>query len=417
MMKQLIIALQAARPRLAAIHADGAAVAAHRSTRLFVKLLMLPVLLLTVACAECPALFASSSGGMQATTGGSQIVPAAHPTPPYADGRPTAKYRLYAKDAGIVYRYGSGPGRCDYLGARDVWLWRFKNTYYMNYDGAGPKGWLACLATSKDLLHWTPHGPVLSFGPPGSGDSASASYGTTYRKGNKWYMYYLGTPHVTPAPDFIPAFPYQTFTAWSRSPEGPWIKLKNVIPFKPTPHTYYSATASPGQIIRYHGQYLMFFSASTANPIYRTIGIARTRNLAGAWTIDPKPILPPREQIENTSLYFEPTSKTWFLFTDHISLRHGLEYTGAIWVYWSHKLTHWNPAHKAIVLDHHNCKWSPYIIGLPSVLKVGNRLAVIYDGNTQRSLPGGFASNMKRDIGLAWLKLPLRLPDAAKRIK
>lgn len=370
--------------------------------------------MLTLLATGCRALYASSSAGMRDVSGGSQIVPASHPTPPYADGRPTAKYRLYAKDAGIVYRYGSGPNRCDYLGARDVWLWRFKHTYYMNYDGAGPQGWLACLATSKNLLHWTPHGPVLSFGPPGSGDSASASYGTTFRDGKKWYMFYLGTPHTTPAPDFIPAFPYQTFTAWSRSPTGPWIKLKNVIPFKPTPHTYYSATASPGQIIPYHGQYLMFFSASTGTPIYRTIGIARTRNLAGTWTIDPKPILPPREQIENTSLYYQPSNKTWFLFTDHISLRRGLEYTGAIWVYWSHHLTRWNSAHKAIVLDHHNCRWSPYIIGLPSVWKVGDRLAVMYDGQADRKFPNSYASNMKRDIGLAWLKLPLILPHAAK---
>ncbi len=385
-----------------------------KSAGLSLRWLALPILMLTLLTTGCRALYASSSAAMRDVTGGSPIVPASHPTEPYPDGRPTAKYRLYAKDAGIVYRYGSGPNRCDYLGARDVWLWRFKNTYYMNYDGAGPNGWLACLATSKNLLHWKPHGPVLSFGPPGSGDSASASYGTTFRDGKKWYMFYLGTPHTTPAPDFIPAFPYQTFTAWSRSPAGPWIKLKNVIPFKPTPHTYYSATASPGQIIPYHGQYLMFFSASTGTPIYRTIGIARTRNLAGTWKIDPKPILPPREQIENTSLYYQPSNKTWFLFTDHISLRRGLEYTGAIWVYWSHHLTHWNPAHKAIVLDHHNCRWSPYIIGLPSVLKVGDRLAVMYDGQADRKFPTLYASNMKRDIGLAWLKLPLILPHGAK---
>lgn len=25
-------------------------------------------------------------------------------------------------------------------------------TYYMHYDAAGPKGWLAALATSKDLI-------------------------------------------------------------------------------------------------------------------------------------------------------------------------------------------------------------------------------------------------------------------------
>ena len=379
--------------------------------------LVLPVLLLVLLGAQWTVLGASSSAVDYGISGGSRIVLATRPTPSYADGRPIAKYRLYAHDHGIVYRYGHGPGDCDYLGARDVWVWRFKKTYYMNYDGAGRKRWLACLATSKNLLHWTPHGPVLALGRPGSGDSASASYGTTYLVGKKWYMFYLGTPHSTPAPDLIPSFPYQTFTAWSWSPAGPWIKLKNVIPFKPTTNTYYSATASPGQIIRHHGQYLMFFSGSVANHIYRTIGIARTRNLGGSWTVDPKPILPLREQIENTSLYFEPTIKTWFLFTDHISLRHGLEYTGAIWVYWSRDLTHWNPAHKAVVLNHRNCKWSKYIIGLPSVLKVGDRLAVMYDGNTSRRFPTPYGSDMKRDIGLAWLKLPLVVPGTTEGVK
>lgn len=75
--------------------------------------------------------------------------------------------------------------------------------------------------------------------------------------------------------------------------------------------------------------------------------------------------MPLAEQIENSSLYFEPANQTWFLFTNHI--------------------------------------------GLPSVLKVGNRLAIIYDG------PGGTSkSHMKRDVGLAWLELPLVPPAYPK---
>ena len=81
----------------------------------------------------------------------------------YPDHRPT-RYRLEAKDQGVVFRHGTGPGQCDYLGARNVWVYESDGTYYMHYDGAGPKGWLCCLATSKDLLNWTPKGPVLNFG-------------------------------------------------------------------------------------------------------------------------------------------------------------------------------------------------------------------------------------------------------------
>ena len=142
----------------------------------------------------------------------------------YPDGRPAATFRLDAVDHGVVLHHGDGPGQCDIHGARDVWVYEADGTYYMHYDAAGPKGWLAALATSKDLIHWQKKGPVLELGKPGENDSASASYGTTYYDGRTWHMFYLGTPHATPAPDLVPAFPYLTMKAKSTSPAGPWTK-------------------------------------------------------------------------------------------------------------------------------------------------------------------------------------------------
>jgi hypothetical protein len=152
----------------------------------------------------------------------------------------------------------------------------------------------------------------------------------------------------------------------------------------------------------------MFFSATTmkaGNPcVQRTLSIARTHDLDGAWTPDPQPLVPIEEQVENSSLYYEPATKTWFLFTNHIGLDGG-EFTDAVWVYWTHDLNHWNAADKAIVLDGRNCTWSKRCVGLPSVVKVGRRLAIFYDA------PGGTSlSHMNRDIGLAWLELPLTVP-------
>lgn len=325
----------------------------------------------------------------------------------YPDGRPTARFRLEARDHGRVLRHGTGPSRCDYLGARDVWVWEHGGTCYMHYDGAGTNGWLACLATSKDLTNWTAKGPMLTLGPPTSEDSASASYGVTFFDGKGWHMFYLGTPHTTPAPDFIPAFPYLTLKARSASPSGPWIKQRAVVPFRPKPGTYHSATASPGHVIQQGTEYLMFFSASTADPILRTLSIARTKNLDGPWQLDEKPIVPATEQVENSSLYYESSSGIWWLFTNHVGLRDGLEYTDAVWVYWTVDLNHWNPAQKAVVLDRRNCAWSRHIIGLPSVVKVGRRLAIFYDGNASEKIPPGVKSHMNRDVGLAWLELPL----------
>jgi hypothetical protein len=220
-------------------------------------------------------------------------------------------------------------------------------------------------------------------------------------------MFYLGTPNTSPAPDLIPSFPYLTMKAEGRSPKGPWKKRYDIVPFSPTPGTYYSATASPGSIVPIGKEYLMFFSASTDQPILRTIGIARTRNLNSGWSIDTHPIVPPEEQVENSSLYFDQASHTWFLFTNHVGLKDGLEYTDAIWVFWTSSLESWDPAKKAVVLDGANCSWSREIIGLPSVLKVGERLAIFYDGYAGQGIPAGAASHMRRDIGLAWLELPL----------
>lgn len=338
-----------------------------------------------------------------------------HSQTSYEDGRPMARLRLEAKDQGVIFHHGDGPNQCDYLGARDVWVFEANSNYFMYYDGAGPKGWLSCLATSKDLEHWSAQGTILDFGSKDRDDRASASYGTTYFDGNKWHMFYLGTPNATPSPDFIPSFPYLTMKAEGDTPSGPWKKQYEVTPFRLKEKSYYSSTASPGFIVKNANEYLMYFSASTDNPILRTISLARTKDLNSQWLLDAEPMLPPTEQIENSSLYFEKTNKTWFLFTNHIGIKDGLEYTDAIWVYWSKDLTKWNPENKAVVLDSKNCKWSKHIIGLPSVVQLGNKLAIFYDGSDADPIPAGVKSHMNRDIGLAWLDLPLNAPVTARK--
>jgi predicted GH43/DUF377 family glycosyl hydrolase len=329
----------------------------------------------------------------------------------YPDGRPAARYRLEAKDVGVVLRHGDGPEACDALGARDVWVWEHAGIYYMHYDGAGPKGWLACLATSKDLTYWTKRGAVLELGAAGSPDSASASYGVTYFDGKGWHLFYMGTPHTSRAPELVPAFPYQTLKAKSASPTGPWEKQPGVVPFRPKPDSYYSSTASPGHIVKHGDDYVMVFSAATdQTPTLRTLSLARTKDLNGPWTIDAEPILPLTEQVENAALYHDEASGLWWVFTNHVGLRDRMEYTDAIWAYWTKDLNHWSPANKAVVLDEKNCAWSRHIIGLPSVVPVGGRLALFYDGQAADPMPRGAKSHMRRDIGLAWLDLPLVPP-------
>ena len=325
------------------------------------------------------------------------------------DGRTQAVLRMKITDTGMVMPYTTGPDSCDTYGAREAVVVEYEGVYYLHYDGAGKNGWLSCLATSDNLRDWKKHGIQLTLGDEGQPDSKSASSPWLVNDGNKWHLFYVGTRFATPAPFLIPAVPYVTLKAEGPHPAGPWTKRYDIIPFTNEPDTYYSDTSSPGDIVKNGNEYMMFFGAAAYledGMLGRTVGIARTTHLDSAWQVDPKPIFPPVEQCENTSLYYEPTNRTWFLFTNHIGIDpdHG-EYTDAIWVYWSKDLNKWNTEDKAIVVDRENTSEVKGAIGMPSVIQAGNKLAILYDG-----APGENFSHMHRNINLAWIDLPLQPP-------
>jgi predicted GH43/DUF377 family glycosyl hydrolase len=326
---------------------------------------------------------------------------------PYIDGRPSASSRIACKDAGIVMRYGDGPDSCDTYGAREAVVNKDGDTYYLFYDGAGKDGWIACLAESKDLINWSKKGQVLTLGPAGRNDSKSASSPWVIKEKNTWHMFYVGTPNTTPAPYRIPAMPYLTMKAKSNSLTGPWTKQYDVTPIPPKDRSYYTVTSSPGFIVRHNKTYVQFFSGAKQQGkiVKRTLGIARTKDLNKSWEIEEQPLVPSEEQIENSSVFFDEASKTWYLFTNHIGINEKREeYTDAIWVYWSKDINKWSVSDKAIVLDGENCSWSKGAIGMPTVIKVGNKLALLYDASS-----GSSTSHMRRNIGLAWMELPLRI--------
>ncbi len=325
----------------------------------------------------------------------------------YIDGRPSASLRLECKDEGIVLRHGDGIDSCDTYGAREAIVNKVGHTYYLFYDGAGKDGWMACLAESSDLRNWIKKGAILQLGDSTKSDFKSASSPWVINSNGLWHMFYLGTPNTSPPPDRIPAFPYLTMKAQAKSLEGPWIKQYDVTPFIVQPKSFYAVTSSPGFIVRIKDEFLQFFSGSSQdeNGIKRTLGLARTKDLNETWEIDANPLFPPTEQVENSSLFFEEKNKTWYLFTNHIGLtKESGEYTDAIWVYWTKDIYHWEGKNKAVVLDKFNCSWAKGAIGMPTVIQVGNKLAMLYDG-----VEGNSTSHMKRDIGLAWMTLPLKI--------
>ena len=331
----------------------------------------------------------------------------------YSDSRPSAKYSLYALDWGVVLKHGDGPFGYDVLGSRDVAVYRDGGTYYMTYDGAGPTGWLANMATSTDLNNWSKKGPLLGLGYPGTSDSASASYGNIIFDGSNWHMFYLSTINASTKPNYVPIPAYMTAKAIATSPAGPWIKQYDVIPVTTAPNTFYNMSAAPGNVFPDNagGYYMMISAANESNA--RTIGVAHTTNLNSTWTMRSTPIVPVSEQIENGSIYYQDMDKTWFMFVNHVGIDPAIgEYTDAVWMYWTKDFNSWSSDNKAVVIDSSNARWSPKIIGLPSVVKVSNKLAIFYDGQAIQPPAGSdwTAYHMKRDIGMAWLSLPIITP-------
>ena len=235
----------------------------------------------------------------------------------YADGRPTASLRLDARDHGVVLPYGTGPDRCDYLGARDMWVFEAGGEFHLFYDGCGPEGWRCCHAVSLNLVDWNVQGPILDLGAPGQPDSAYAGYGATFFDDGLWHFFYVGCRQTSPQPNRVPAMPYLNLKAESGSPYGPWRKRYDLTPFGAKPGTYYADTCNPGHIIKVGPEYIMFFSAAVhvEDGVKRTLGIARTPSLDKPWQPDPQPILPLEEQIENAAVYCEEETGTWFVFT------------------------------------------------------------------------------------------------------
>lgn len=352
------------------------------------------------------------------------------------------QYLAGVKDLGVVlspdapdaplYRWDGG-------GIREAICTAVGGVYYLSYDGAMPGAspnsyWNACSAQSIDLVHWKKTGVSLLTGalvhPEGSEavykDFRSATSPWSFFADGRWYRYYVGADHCSP--DGTPAFLYSTLLAEADSITGPWHKRcdepgceKHVCFPAGAPGSWDDATVSPGQVLEnprwaadpaHEKRYLMFYSGSCSGVTKRSLGIARTDDLTVSddfdkpagnfWQKDTAPILPPADDIENTSIWFERESGLYWLFTNHIYQN---AYTNSVWVYWSRDPEHWDAADKAVVLDASVSTWAHGAIGMPSVVqKDEHTLALLYDG-----VPGCGTGHLGRSIGLAELPLPLRV--------
>ena len=360
--------------------------------------------------------------------------------PPMAAWEIKMKYVNNVTDKGIVLspsEKGEKYYDWDGGGIREAVVKRVGDTYYLSYDGAIPGAaptsyWNACEAVSKDLIHWEKRGVTLlssALTHPESDnlhykDFCSASSPWDFFDGKKWYRYYVGADHCSP--EGIPAFIYSTMLAVADSADGPWRKLcdepgkGNFVCIRPGGEgSWDEVTASPGQVIenpRYKDdpenerRYLMFYSGSCAGETKRSIGIARTDDLCAAddfscltgnfWIKDENPIIPPQDDIENTSIFYEEETGLYWLFTNHI---YNNEYTNSVWVYWSYDPEKWNPENKAVVIDKTVSTFAKGAIGMPTVVRISkDKLGLLYDGAL-----GDSTSHLDRHIGYAEISLPI----------
>ncbi|WP_052391662.1 glycoside hydrolase family protein [Paraburkholderia bannensis] len=365
-----------------------------------------------MACSGCGGGGGSSSSSQTTTSAQAQTGAQIVPTTPvqYADGRPSTSLRVPSTDYGVVLPHGTAPGGVDSLGARDVYVYQSGSTYFMTYDGSGGPSWNTVLATSDNLTAWTVKGNIVPLGNAGSPDSDCVCYAQTFFDGQQWRMYYTTSTSQSSSP-VVPLAPYKAMLATASAPSGPWTKAPGPL-IDTQAGTYYADTASPGSIVTYQGQSLQFFSAGQIvdGKMMRTIGIARSSSLDGPWKPDSQPALPATEQIENAVVWLQQSTGTYFMFVDHIGLNNGSEIGDAAWVYWTKDPTQWNAANKAVVMDGQASNWSKNVIGIPSVLQVGDRLALFYDGDKSPVLRTGLDGNLNRDIGMAWINLPIATP-------
>jgi hypothetical protein len=201
------------------------------------------------------------------------------------------------------------------------------------------------------------HGPIIRHGSgPAQCDYLGAREAICFRSGDTYYLHYDG------------AGPSGWRACLAVSHDLRHWELKGPILDLGEPGTDDAGTASSPWTI-FDGKLWHMFTLDVGQPLPHPIAFPAVPY----FTLAAKSLHP----------YFEPSNRTWFLFTNHIGLDEDGEYTVSIWVYWSNDLNRWEPEQRAVVLDQSNCKWSKRCIGMPSVVQVGKRLALFDDNERQ----------------------------------
>jgi beta-1,2-mannosidase len=147
-------------------------------------------------------------------------------------------------------------------GVEDPRVVEIDGTFYLTYTGYNKKDAQLCLATSKDLLHWTRHGVIL---PAYKGNwnvkwTKSGAILTTKIQGKYW-MYFLGTSADNT--DQMGLASSTDLIHWTEETKTP------VLPRRPGMFDSRVVEPGPAPIITNDG-IVLIYNAADENLIYRT---------------------------------------------------------------------------------------------------------------------------------------------------
>jgi len=150
-------------------------------------------------------------------------------------------------------------------GVEDPRLVKFGDTYYLTYTGYNRKDAQLCLATSKDLIHWSRKGVIVPANKGNWNVKWTKSGAIVPQKINgKYWMYFLGTS--ADGKDQAGLASSRDLLHWTEETKNP------VLPVRPGHFDSRVAEPGPAPLVT-NGDIMLIYNGADDNLVYRT-GVA-----------------------------------------------------------------------------------------------------------------------------------------------
>ena len=142
-------------------------------------------------------------------------------------------------------------------------------------------------ATSANLIDWLYHGEILPLGKPGEWDDMTQWTGSVVRDGNVAYLFYTGRTRTEGGNvQRVGLALSDDLMNWRKIEANPILEAVSPWYAAPAEHGSVRSDCRDPWVIRYDGQWLMYYTASAANEPFDSrgvVGIATSPDLV-TWT-------------------------------------------------------------------------------------------------------------------------------------